>query len=66
MGEFGASVFIARPDMPTIPVVIYRLLTQPGVTNYGQAMAMSVILMAVCGIGFIIIDRLQVPGAGEF
>ena len=30
LGEFGATVFIARPDDPTLPVVIYRLLGQPG------------------------------------
>jgi thiamine transport system permease protein len=47
MGEFGASLFIARPDTPTMPIVIFRLLGQPGVENYGQALAMSVLLMAV-------------------
>ncbi len=50
MGEFGATVFVARPDTPTMPVVIYRLLGQPGAANYGQALAMSTILMAVCAV----------------
>lgn len=66
MGEFGASLFAARPDTPTMPIVIFRLLGQPGVTNYGQALAMSVILMAVCGISFIVIERVRVAGIGEF
>jgi len=66
MGEFGASLFIARPDTPTMPVAIYRLLSQPGGSNYGQALAMSVLLMAVCGISFVLIERLRVPGMGEF
>lgn len=66
MGEFGASSFIARPDTPTMPVVIYRLLGQPGVTNYGQAMAMSVLLMAVCAFSFVLIERLRSSGIGEF
>jgi thiamine transport system permease protein len=66
MGEFGASLFIARPDTPTMPVVIFRLLGQPGASNYGQALAMSVILMAVCAVAFVTIERLRVGGVGEF
>jgi thiamine transport system permease protein len=66
MGEFGASVFIARPDTPTMPVVIYRLLGQPGALNYGQALAMSTLLMLVCALGFILIERLRGIGVGEF
>lgn len=66
MGEFGASLFVARPDTPTMPVVIFRLLGQPGSANYGQALAMSVILMTVCAISFIVLDRLRGVGAGEF
>ena len=66
MGEFGASLFVVRPDTPTMPVVIYRLLGQPGVANYGQALALSVILMAVCMVSFIVIERLRTAGVGEF
>lgn len=66
MGEFGASLFIARPDTPTMPVVIFRLLGQPGASNYGQALAMSVILMMVCAIAFISIERLRMGAVGEF
>lgn len=65
MGEFGASTFIARPETPTMPVVIHRLLGQPGAINYGQALAMSTILMGVCVIGFLAIERFRVDG-GEF
>jgi thiamine transport system permease protein len=66
MGEFGASLFVARPDTPTIPIVIFRLLGQPGATNYGQAVAMSTLLMAVCALSFILIERLRTAGIGEF
>jgi thiamine transport system permease protein len=66
MGEFGASLFVARPDTPTIPIVIFRLLGQPGAANYGQALAMSTILMAVCALSFILIERLRTAGIGEF
>ncbi|MBZ0283505.1 MAG: iron ABC transporter permease [Anaerolineae bacterium] len=66
MGEFGASLFIARPDTPTIPIVIFRLLGQPGGSNYGQALAMSVLLMLVSAVGFVLIERLRTAGVGEF
>lgn len=66
MGEFGASLFVARPDTPTIPIVIFRLLGQPGGTNYGQALAMSVVLMLVSAVGFVLIERLRTTGVGEF
>ncbi len=66
MGEFGASLFIARPANATIPVVIYRLLGQPGTVNSGQAMAMSVILLLTCGLGFVLIARVQRAGTGVF
>ncbi len=66
MGEFGASLFVARPDTPTIPIVIFRLLGQPGSLNYGQALAMSSILMLVSAVGFILIERLRTAGIGEF
>lgn len=66
MGEFGASLFVARPDTPTIPIIIFRLLGQPGIANYGQAIAMSVILMVVCAISFLLIERLRTTSVGEF
>ena len=47
VGEFGATVFVARTDSPTLPVVIERLLGQPGSSNVGQAMAAATILAAV-------------------
>ena len=66
MGEFGATLLIARPEWPTLPVAIFRYLGQPGELNYGQALAMSTILMAVTGAGFVIIDRLRVRQLGTF
>ncbi|MEP7215748.1 MAG: iron ABC transporter permease [Anaerolineaceae bacterium] len=66
MGEFGATLLIARPEWPTIPLAIFRYLGQPGELNYGQALAMSTILMAVTGTGFVAIDRLRVRQLGAF
>ena len=34
LGEFGATSFLAREDRPTLPVVIYRLIGQPGPANF--------------------------------
>nr|WP_184491825.1 ABC transporter permease subunit [Streptomyces sp. I6] len=67
LGEFGATVFIARPDNPTLPVAVARLLGRPGELNYGQAMALSTILMLVCAAALLLLDRLRPDrSAGEF
>ena len=44
LGEFGATSFLARPDHPTLPVVIFRLIGRPGADNFGMALAASVVL----------------------
>jgi len=66
LGEFGATAIIARPEHPTVPVVIYRLIGLPGALNYGQALALSTILMVVCTVGILAIERLRVGEVGEF
>jgi len=66
MGEFGATSLIARPERPTLPIAIYRFLGRPGATNYGQALAMAALLMAVCTVGFLAIERFRVGEVGEF
>jgi len=65
IGEFGATVFIARPQTPTMPLAIYRFLGQPGELNYGQAMAMSTLLMLVTAVGFLFIDKIRLSKEGE-
>lgn len=59
LGEFGATLFAARPEFTTIPVTIYKFLGQPGAMNYGQAMAMSSILMLVTAAGFLFIENIR-------
>ncbi len=59
LGEFGATTFLARPDIPTLPVAIFRYLGLPGAENYGKGMAMAVILLLACSAGFILIENLQ-------
>ncbi|MER5207008.1 iron ABC transporter permease [Streptomyces sp. NPDC002825] len=67
LGEFGATVFIARPESPTLPVAVARLLGRPGALNYGQAMALSTILMVVCAVSLLLLERLRTDRtSGEF
>nr|WP_274912980.1 iron ABC transporter permease [Streptomyces sp. WZ-12] len=59
LGEFGATVFIARPDQPTLPVAVARLLGRAGEFNYGQAMALSTMLMVVCAGALLALERIR-------
>lgn len=66
LGEFGATIFTARPETPTIPVAIYRFLGQPGAMNYGQAMAISTLLMIVTAMGFAVIENFRIGNSEGF
>jgi len=66
LGEFGASSFLSRPDYPTMPIAIFRYISQPGALNYGQALAMSTLLMLVCAGGILAIERINLPGKDLF
>jgi thiamine transport system permease protein len=66
VGEFGATVFLARGQVPTMPVAIFRLLGRPGAANLGQAMALATILMLVTATAIALIDRLRVGQVGRF
>ena len=59
LGEFGASEFLVRPDRPTVPVVIFQLLSRPGDLAYGQALALSVILMATITAVVVAVEYLR-------
>ncbi len=66
LGEFGASSFLARPEAPTVPVVIFRLLGHPGVSNYGMALAASVVLATTTAVVMLGVERLRVPSLGAW
>ena len=66
LGEFGATAFLARPDRPTMPIAIYRSLGRPGEANFGQAMAMSTVLMVLTVIVMLSIDRFRPSSVTEF
>jgi thiamine transport system permease protein len=63
LGEFGATAFLARPDQPTLPVVIVRLLGRPGAENLGMALAAAVVLAVLTATIMGICERLRELGA---
>jgi len=65
LGEFGATAFLARPDAPTLPVVIVRLLGRPGTENLGTAMAAATVLAVVTAGVMLLAERLRGDTAGE-
>jgi thiamine transport system permease protein len=66
LGEFGATLFVARPDWPTVPIAIQRFLARPGEINVDQALAMSVILMLLTVVIVFAIERVRLRDLGEF
>ncbi len=66
LGEFGATALVARPEYPTIPVMIYRFISQPGAMNYGQALALSTLLALITSLAILAIERFRVAEVGEF
>ncbi len=66
MGEFGATSFLARPDRPTLPVVIYDLIGRPGGQNFGMALAASVVLTLLTVSVMGLVERLRVGSMGAF
>ncbi len=66
LGEFGATSFLARPDRPTLPVVIYQLVSRPGEQNLGMALAASVVLGLVTVGVMALVERLRLGSVGAF
>ena len=66
LGEFGATVFLARPDRPTLPVAIFRFLGRPGEINVAQAYALAVVLMALTVVSILLVERVRIRRGGWF
>ncbi|WP_343283783.1 ABC transporter permease [Actinomyces oris] len=67
LGEFGATSFLARPQEPTLPVVVYRLIGSPGSQNQGMALAGGVVLAVGSAAVMLGCEWLQTrlgPGQG--
>lgn len=57
MGEFGATLLLARPEYATLPVAIYDRLGRPGPTSYGSALALASVLMVVTAAVMVALQR---------
>ena len=66
LGEFGATVFLARPDRPTLPVAIFRFLSRPGELNAAEADALAVVLMVLTAVSVFLVERIRVRRLGWF
>ncbi len=66
LGEFGATTFLSRPDRPTLPVVLYRLIGLPGGDNLGMAVAAAVVLAAITVLVVALVERLHSDTTGAF
>ena len=58
LGEFGATVFVARAEQPTLPVAIFRFLGRPGNENQGLAAALAVVLAGIVVCAALAAERL--------
>jgi thiamine transport system permease protein len=47
IGEFGAASLLAYGDQATLPTVLFALISRPGEQNFGMAMAVCAILIAM-------------------
>lgn len=58
IGEFGATSFLARPDNSTLPVVIYRLVSNPRAVEQGLALSASVLLCVLTAVIMVVLELL--------
>ena len=66
LGEFGATLFVARPGGQTMTLAIFRLLGRPGEVNAAGALGLSAVLVAITAVVVALIERSRVPGVGRF
>jgi thiamine transport system permease protein len=57
---------VGRPAAPTLPIVVSRLLGQPGDAAFGAAMAASCILMLLVAVAVLVGDRARAGEYGAF
>lgn len=59
LGEFGATLVIQSERFATLPVAIFDRLGRPGTANYGSALALSFILMAITAAVMLLLERFE-------
>ncbi|MCX8102945.1 MAG: iron ABC transporter permease [Candidatus Bipolaricaulota bacterium] len=55
LGEMSATLMLARPGLNTMPVAVYRFLSQH---SLGAPSAMSVVMIVVSALAFVVLERL--------
>jgi len=65
LGEFGATSFLARPEAPTLPVLVYQLVSRPGADQLTTGLAASVILAVLTAGVMVAVERLHVSSLGS-
>ena len=55
IGEINATLMLYNPNLTTLPVAIYRLISS---YNYFGACALGTILMVICFLVFLLIDKI--------
>jgi len=55
IGEINATLMLYNPELTTMPIAIYRLIAS---YNYFAACALGTVLMGICFLVFLIIDKM--------
>jgi thiamine transport system permease protein len=66
LGEFGATTFLARPDRPTLPVLVGTLISRPGAENTATALAAATVLVVATAVVVAVVESVRVGELGEF
>ncbi len=48
IGDFSATLFIALPDQPTLPLLIHQCFSRPGFGARGAGIAAALLLLGIC------------------
>jgi thiamine transport system permease protein len=65
LGEFGATSFLARPERPTLPVAIARLIGRPGTESLGMALAASTVLAIATTLVIAVAELVRINSPGS-
>jgi thiamine transport system permease protein len=66
VGEFGATLFVARPGGQTMTLAIFRLLGRPGGGAGSAAFALAIVLIILTAVAVVVLERLRSPAPGAF
>ncbi|USR79543.1 ABC transporter permease [Arcanobacterium pinnipediorum] len=61
IGEFSATSFLVLQREPTLPVMIYQLVSRAGAADQGMAYAGTVILCAITALVMVVVEVLSKP-----